>query len=97
MSKEKEYQLPFTLELSEPVRIGNAEPITSITISRKPKVKDLEGISDSLSSFDKSSKMLSRLTGLLPTVISELELSDFIKLDEVIGYFLEDFRETGTK
>ena len=87
--------LPHSITLEEPIVIGNSEPITTITITRKPKMKDLENLPDTMSNVDKSVKIVSRVTGLVSAVVSEMSPVDFNKVNEIIAHFLPKSQETG--
>jgi hypothetical protein len=95
-NKETTYTIPHTVTLKEAIVGITENPITSITFTRKPKVKDLEGIPDSLSNIDRSAKILSRLTGVVSAVISEMDPVDFQEANKVMAYFLPKSQETGT-
>jgi hypothetical protein len=93
---QKQYTLPHTITLKEPIVGLTEEAVKSITFTRKPKVKDLEGIPDTLPNVDRSVKILSRVTGIVSAVISEMDPNDFQEANMVLAYFLPKSQGTGT-
>jgi hypothetical protein len=86
--------LPVVIELDDPVEVGSKR-IDSLTLTRKPKVKDIRGLA--LISLDDMETVLTRVFGLTKVETGELTTSDFEKIIEILTPFLRNSPETETE
>jgi len=92
----KQFEIPHTIQLTEPVQWGKDElPRTEITINRRLKAKDFKGIVAGDIKFDDMVKMLSKISGEPIAFIEELDAADMITAVEVINSFLSGGPKTG--
>lgn len=80
-------QFPIRIELSDPVEFGS-DMIDTLEIKRKPKTGDLQGLPKDMSEYDKSLRLIGRITGYPPKVINELSLDDYQQITEKLAPFL---------
>lgn len=89
-------QLPITIELKKPIGTP-IEPVTKLVIKREPVAGDLRGIAIGQLTFDDIIMVGSRLVNEPPSVLQQMSVPDFTRLSEIIGSFLADGPETGSK
>jgi hypothetical protein len=77
---------PIKIALKHPVKVGD-QTISEVVFSRRPKVDDLKGTS-SADELGRSIRLVSRLAGVPPSVVSEIDLEDFQAINGVIEGFL---------
>lgn len=76
-----------TIELKHPVTIAGRE--TKTLSMRRPKVKDqLAADKSSGSNAEKEIRLFANLCEVEPSVIEELDLADYRRVQEVYGGFL---------
>lgn len=81
--------IPYTHELVEPIARrgsdGSSNPITHVTITRKPRLKDLRKVAQQRDEVGQNAAGLECLTDLPKQAIEELGLEDFTALSAIIG------------
>jgi len=90
-------QLPdgsVKLKLKKPIKHGS-EDIGELTV-REPKAKDIRTMKIPPSTDDMLT-LGGKLVALPPSVIDELSIPDTMALLEVVGNFMDDGQETGSK
>lgn len=92
--EQKVYELPYTIELKEPVQWGE-ETRTTIVVTRRLKAKDFKGIKASDIRFDDMMKLISRVTGEPIAFIEELDAADLFEASQVVQSFLPSGLTTG--
>lgn len=85
---------PITITLSYPVQHGQEE-ITRLIIPRRLTGGDLRGVKVAELLHDDMAVIGSRLVGYPPSVITSLDIDDFLELEVVITGFLSGSRPTG--
>ena len=86
---EEKKTVPYDFPLKYPVKWGKNDPdVTTITIERRLKAKDIKGIHPSDIRFDDMLKLMSKMTGQSMAFIEELDSEDMIALTEVVNSFL---------
>lgn len=80
--------------LKHPITSGDEQ--VKVLKFRRPKAKDFRGMD--LNKLDMSAfiVMASRLSGLLPTEIDEIDGEDWTNVLEIIANFISPGRKTGT-
>jgi hypothetical protein len=86
---------PITITLSYPVQHGQ-ETVSSLVIPRRMVGGDLRGIRIAELNHEDMAVIGSRLTGYPPSVLSSLDIDDYLELEVVITGFLGSSRRTGT-
>ena len=89
--------VPHEVKLAFPVTFQSKDgeaprTMDSITIERRPTARDLMGLPASGMTFNDNIVLVSRITGKGQEVIKCLDASDFLRLTEVIGSFLQSGR-----
>ncbi len=79
--------LPIVVDLEEPFTFGKEE-ITSFTISRRPKAKDLKGITAGDMMMDDMFRIISRVCDQPLKCVEELDMVDMNRIAEEIQSFL---------
>jgi hypothetical protein len=82
------------ITLKHPVTQGE-QTVSEVVFTRRPKVGDLKGTSSN-DEVDRSVKLISRLAGLAPSIVSEIDLQDFTELSGVIEGFLSSGPTVGS-
>jgi hypothetical protein len=80
------------VKLAFPIENGT-EKVVQLEI-RKPLAGDLRGMGRDMG-MDEMMTLASRCSGYPPSVIEKLDLSDFQKVAEVLGNFMEAGLQTG--
>ena len=78
-----------TVKLATPVRaLGDGPDVTELTL-RRPRVKDLRLASDGSSGeIDVMRKLIASSAGVIPPLVDQLELEDFLACVKVISSML---------
>jgi len=92
---EKEFSIPYTYVLQEPIQWDEENPRDKITVQRRLKAKDFKGISATDMKFDHMIGFISKITGEPTAFIEELDAYDMMKLTEVVNSFLPHGLKTG--
>lgn len=79
-------KFPIVIDLDVPVTHGD-EQISRLCITRAMRAGDLRGVSVNAMTFDDIFLVASRLTGVPVSVITQMSMSDTVRLQEVIGDF----------
>ena len=82
-----EQVFPKDIDLSYPIEVGK-EIISTITIKRRPVAGDLAGFKSDMPEYDKTLRLVGKVTGYPPPVINELGFDDLSAILEVIKPFL---------
>ena len=80
-------EMPYIVKLEKPVTHGDKE-ITELVLPRELCAGDLRGIPVHDLRYDHIGLIVSRLTGLPPSVIDKVSLTDFGKVSQVVSSFL---------
>lgn len=81
--------LPIVIPLKYPVKLGREE-IAEISINKRPTVNDAEAVENAGSnSITQAKVMLTRLTGLNPGTIGNLDLEDMVEVQSRLGPLFE--------
>lgn len=80
-----ELEFPVTLKMKNG-RTERDEIIDTVEL-RRPKVKDIKGLNLEQLEGDDLEVLVRRLSGLDRAVMAEIDVTDFLKLAEVIGGF----------
>lgn len=88
-------ELPVIVKLAKPVMHGEEE-VRELKITRPVTAKDFRGITVEKLTFDDLILLGSRLTGYPPSVIGQLSIPDFTRLNNVLTAFFADGQETGS-
>lgn len=89
-------QLPVIIKLTRPVKHGE-DDVTELKITRPMVAGDLRGIKVTEMTFDDLLLVGSRLTGYPPSVLAQLSVPDFTRLNGVVMAFFDGGPETGSK
>lgn len=78
--------MPF-YQLKHPVKDENGIELTSVNV-RRIKMKDLRAVEkEQGGDLDHQAMLISRLTGMIPPVVDELDVEDILGISELIGDF----------
>lgn len=92
--EEVNYELPYTLNLQEPIEWGK-ETRTTVVVNRRLKAKDFKGIVASNIRFDDMMRLISKVSGEPIAFIEELDAADLFELSKVVQSFLPSGLTTG--
>lgn len=84
-------ELPFTIELEDPISIGKGENIRTfneLVIEQKPKGKCFKGLNLNNMTYKDACTLIARVCSIPINAVEELSASDHIKVQEAINLFL---------
>ena len=97
--EQKEYTLPYELELRSPVEVGS-ETIEKITFKNEPDgdmVGSLPAGGKEFFQMQHFYPIISKMTGESSRTVRKMKYADLQVCLDVVSYFLGDGQETGTK
>lgn len=83
----EQYDLPHTIQLTEPITWGS-ETRETLVIQRRLKAKDFKGMRATDLRYDDMLRLISKASGEPITFIEELDAKDMGKASKVIQSFL---------
>lgn len=77
---------PYEIRLAHPIPVnkGQGEPISVVTITRRPRLKDLRAIAAHTNKIAQNAAAIERITDLAKMAIDELDVDDFQTIAELV-------------
>jgi hypothetical protein len=88
--------LPYTHKLKHPIQLTESQVIFQVEIKSPPTVATMYNLGAS-DPFDRSVKIVERLTAQPPVVIQKMHVEDFTELSEIVNDFFPTGRKGGSE